>query len=377
MSASSEPDPESLIRSLAKASGRLTRQQEYQIDRAAEVCKDVMTGSVQNFITEAEHRPCSRTTSSDGTPIMVSHRVVGELPSGRVFQRSGRACHEFQVNISFYKCLDPSVKPRAWFRDPVPMTEGKTAAAEWSIVRSCGPTLREAGHAGMAVEHYAWDRAKFTALERMAKAHHNQAEFPAKDGVPKYMIDLSEFVVTTACACHDTNKAQEWGMMSEFRDRDLLRDVFVGIASIRNTWHQLTAHMCQWIGTVLTFAEPLSQMDEEKLCTVYEAMGVVPDMVETLGRVLQLRWAGGKLVVQRACATMPGFHVVSTVKQTLLACWRIQQFTESRWHTVGTSSQGVVIGLLTGLSGLVDYLAHDVGKGGATSMDGIASKMAA
>ena len=59
-------------------------------------------------------------------------------------------------------------------------------------------TLREAGHAGIAVEHYAWDRAKYTALARLSKAHHNRAEFPAKDGVPKYMMDLTEFVVQ----CH-------------------------------------------------------------------------------------------------------------------------------------------------------------------------------
>ena len=65
--------------------------------------------------------------------------------------------------------------------------------------------------------------------------------------------------------------------------------------------------------------------------------GVDSDMVDTFGRVLQLRFVDGQLVVQSACLDVPDFSVVGTVQQCLLSCWRIQKFTEGRWRTVGAS----------------------------------------
>ena len=47
------------------------------------------------------------------------------------------------------------------------------------------------------------------------------------------------------------------------------------------------------------------------------------------------------------------------VESTLMGCWSIRKFTESRWHTVGTSARGVVVGLMSGLPGLVDYLFNE------------------
>ena len=173
-----------------------------------EVGKATLASRVRRFVKECAHEPCRRSTSSDGTPITVSHRVEAELQHGCIIRRSGKACHEFQVGLSIYKCVDPDLHPRMSLREPMPMTHGKTAPAEWAICQASSLSLREAGHQGPAVEHYAWDRAKYTALARIAKAWHAREEFESSGGVSKQELELSQFVICTACACHDTNKAQ-------------------------------------------------------------------------------------------------------------------------------------------------------------------------
>ena len=161
--------------------------------------------------------------------------------------------------------MDPEVAPRILLREPVPMTEGKTAIAEFEIIKRDSITLREAGHLGPAVEHYAWGHAKYGALVRFAKAWHGSVDHAGRDGVSGRMLALTEFVVCTPCALHDCAKAMEWSMLNEFKDRELLRDCYVACESLRNAMGLVKKHLCQWIALRLDFVEPLASADVEGL----------------------------------------------------------------------------------------------------------------
>ena len=347
------------IRQFAKASGLIEWSEQRALNKVVEVAKGVMDGSIRRFASEVDGRPCSRSTASDGTPLTVSHRVAQELQHGCIIRRSGNACHEFQVGISVYKCLDPAVTPRMALREPMPMVHGKTAAAEWSICEAFSQSLRQAGHLGPAVEHYCWDRAKYSALARLAKAWHVREEFVGKGGVTKDVLELTQIVICTPCACHDTQKAQEWGMFSGFRDRDMLRDIFVACASVRNGWNLVSTHVASWVASRLRYTEPLDQEHVSRLELFWSTMGVLPEVATTMTDILQLRFVKGELRVSQSVLEIADFNVVGSVVGALLGCWRIQKFTESRWHTVGTSSRGLAIGLVTGLSDLVDYILQE------------------
>ena len=67
------------IRSLARASGHLDRAETREAHRVAEACKEMMEVGVRSFVASADGFPCSRTTSSDGTPVTVTHKVAAEL----------------------------------------------------------------------------------------------------------------------------------------------------------------------------------------------------------------------------------------------------------------------------------------------------------
>ena len=107
--------------------------------------------------------------------------------------------------------------------------------------------MRQAGHQGEALDHYCWDRAKFTALFRLVKAWHRSETFQPTVEMPCNFLQMTQFVVTTACCVHDVNKAGEWAQWGSFHDRDLLRDVFVAFESLRNSVNLIYDHMDEWI----------------------------------------------------------------------------------------------------------------------------------
>ena len=338
----------------------LTKPEERLCLKVGEVAKEVLARGVYRFAYQADQHPCSRTTQSDGTPITVTDRIREELGSGTVFMRRGRACHEFQVGCSYYRCAKLDVRPRILLREPVPMTAGKSAMSEWAILQRDSVSLRQAGHLGPAVEHYCWDRAKFSALTRIAKCFHAQERFPAAGGVSSKVLSLSQFVVTTGCSLHDVNKAQEWGMHAEFHNKEILRDCWVVCESLRNSLNLVKKCIGAWLAESVVFVDPLPATGVEEIRCLFTALGVEPEVVEFFTEVLELRFEGDKLLVSRACDTMPDLS--TQLQAYLLKGWSVNRFTESRWQTIGNCTRGLVVGLLTGLGGLLGYILNDTGE---------------
>lgn len=51
--------------------------------------------------------------------------------------------------------------------------------------------------------------------------------------------------------------------------------------------------------------------------------------------------------------------LLETISATLLAIWRFQKFTESRWLTVGSATRVLVRAVLLGLDGFYQFLQKD------------------
>ena len=74
---------------LSRCSGSLGVVEARKASRVAEVSKEVLHSGANRFVG-LDNQPCSQRTSSDGTPIAVSHHVAAELRSGTVYRRSGK-----------------------------------------------------------------------------------------------------------------------------------------------------------------------------------------------------------------------------------------------------------------------------------------------
>ena len=78
-----------LVGEMSRCSGSLGVVEGRKASRVAEVPKEVLHPGA-NRLVGLDSQPCSQSTSSDGTPITVSHHVAAELRSGTVYRRNGK-----------------------------------------------------------------------------------------------------------------------------------------------------------------------------------------------------------------------------------------------------------------------------------------------
>ena len=92
-------------------------------------------------------------------------------------------------------------------RGPLPLTEGKTAMAFFSVALDFVPTLRQMGHRGIAVQCYAFDRACQSALAKYFQQRHQLVapgfggEVAGARGLA--LLELMEWAASVPCSIHD------------------------------------------------------------------------------------------------------------------------------------------------------------------------------
>ena len=201
----------------------------------------------QAFVSSAGQRPMLSSKSCDGTPITVVHRQTRHQPTGKAVRSQGKQCVEFLVQNQFLRC---DMGPDGWqsrvlLAEPTPLWRGKSVPAILSAARRDWRTLRSLGHCGCAVEHYCWDRAGITALDRdTRKWHLVQPLPPLPMHIAPEVARLTEFVVVTACALHDAQNAFKWALWKQFVEKELTRDIYIGIESLRKSADLLPFHNC-------------------------------------------------------------------------------------------------------------------------------------
>ena len=145
-------------------------------------------------------------------------------------------------------------------RDPLPLHKGKGAWPLFSAGVEFLPKLCDLGHSGISIYHFAFDRALHDSLVRHFKEHfsfwarHTQSPSSTvvAGGTP---TPLLQWVLGTGCACHDTHNAFKWGMHQQFQNLELLKELYIAIESIRNSYGLLVRYMPKWLLQKLKFVE--------------------------------------------------------------------------------------------------------------------------
>eukprot|EP00975_Prorocentrum_lima_P056646 11882005-Prorocentrum_lima.AAC.1 len=131
-------------------------------------------------------------------------------------QSTGRQTSEFLVKNQFGRTVLASgqVETRVLLQEPDIMGKSTSALEIWQSSFKDWLRLRDLGHHGCAIEHYAFDRKGISALEKMARQWHSmkalETQPPADSLVSAEILRLTEFVVCTPCACHDAQNAFKW-----------------------------------------------------------------------------------------------------------------------------------------------------------------------
>ena len=353
-----------LVRRLAKAGTDLDVADTRLAHQTAEIGKATMRLSVLAFVTACAGTPAARSTSSDGTPISVKSTRHGVGPSGS-FVRTGRESHEFLVSHSLYRGhnqTSDTLQTVMNVNDAQPLTWGKSTPAQFEAMILGLKSLRQLGHTGIAVEHYIWDSAGIGALSRQCKQWHSfMAECWGDEscaGTCADMLWLLEWIFVGPCAAHIAQTAFEWGLWSEFHDKDLFRDAYITIEALRNSFDLLVRHLGIWLATVISFVPALDSDAVNDLHELWVTLGLDPDLALHFAETLQLRWQNGRLLVAdviRDC------QPTTLVYNAFLAILRLRPFTSSRWLSMGGSARTLVSLLIVGLPDLVRYIRDETG----------------
>ena len=110
------------------------------------------------------------------------------------------------------------------------------------------------GHRGIAVAHYTFDRACFSAMRRLLEAHHELLAGSFVGGGSPAHLALQEWEVFTGCALHDAHNSLKWSLHGHFRDAELMKDVFITIAPLRNSFDLILPFLPAWLVEHLEFA---------------------------------------------------------------------------------------------------------------------------
>ena len=356
------PPPHNVAQELARFAQIALKTDKQDVRRMACLCeagKHVMELQVCQLVVAAGTSPCLMCYSSDGTPLSTKQRTKTKVTEHVTITREGRRGHELLTQHAFYRYIDHMgvAHSAVLLRDPLPLIHGKAAWALFSCGADWAKTLRQRGHRGIAIQHYSFDRAGYSALQRMFRQRHIQQapQFgEAASGTSSVLLNLQEWVVSSGCALHDSHNALKWALHQQFCNAELMKGLYVVIESLRNSYGQLMAQLGKWILRSLQFVPDDNLPSEEALAILWTALGLDPVLVEVLSSTLRLRWKDGRLQVAASCLKLP--DVMETVSSSLLGVWHFKRFSDSRWITVGCSCRTLIAGLLTGLGSLVDLV---------------------
>ena len=165
------------------------------------------------------------------------------------------------VKNQFLRTLMPGrAVARVLLRAPQLLSNGKSARAIFETCKKHWRSLREMGHAGCAVEHYCYDRCGLIAHERLWRQWHAESSRSfgslCEHATPE-VLRLTEFFVFTACAAHDAQSSFRWAMHRWISDKDLLRDVYVCIESLRKSVDLIRGYLAEWVAARISFVEEL------------------------------------------------------------------------------------------------------------------------
>ena len=167
-----------LLKQLAQCSYTLDSNQRWELKVLTEAGKAVLEDGARQLVRDAGGLPLLCYRSCDGTPLSVHFRKSVELkfgPAGsKKRQISGKSAKEILVKNEFLRCQFPGGKwvTKIALKEPVSLDFDKSVPSILAVCAREWLTLRQRGHAGPAVEHYVFDRAGYTALERITRQMH-------------------------------------------------------------------------------------------------------------------------------------------------------------------------------------------------------------
>lgn len=341
-----------------RTAAALDINEAHHVARLCESGKQLLKQKVFDFVEQAGGSPILMHYSADGTRLKARDRRSVQLGGKKVLCQGERS-DEYLVQHMFWRRTDMLGKAQtvALLQDPQPLTEGTTTNCIFSAAKEFIVYPRDIGHTGISVIHYAFDRGLYSSMVKMLRKYEQHLQASAAPPVAKRVSamhmanrELLVWQVECGCAMHDTHNAVKWALPELFfQDKELLKDLYIIVSSMRNTFGYFHDCIHQWVAVHLQYVEDEQLPPTEALQELWVAMRVDEELADELVG-LRLSWSGGRL---RIAASQVDRADIGTIASALLSLWRFSFFVDSRWLSVGKSSRSVVCALLTGFDDMM------------------------
>ena len=313
----------------------------------------------RQLVAAAGGAPVLISYSSDGTPVSTKKRATAKSSSNLVVSTQGRGTDEYLVQHAFVRYIDAGGQHHSTvvLKDPLPLTNGKSAWALYACAVNFMETARAMGHLGVSVVHYAFDRGAYSALARHLSHRHQldaasrASHSSSSAAVSSRVLELTEWVICTPCSLHDTHNSLKWSLHAQIGNTEVLKDCFLVIEALRKSADLLHRHLGGWLQDRLRFVPEEDLPAPEHLYELWTSLGVEHEAANILATELRLQWKGGNLEVSETAAQIT--NIVGQVSFVLLSVWRFKAFSDSRWVSVGCSCRALATSLLTGIDSFV------------------------
>ena len=130
------------------------------LQKLCEAVKAYMVSKAARLVSKAGTMPVLVSYASDGTPLRVRQRMALSVGAGSTSAAKGKATEEYLVQVAFLRYIDIHGQSHSTvvMREPLALTNGKTAMALCVAGRGLVPYARAQGHVGVLIANYSFDR---------------------------------------------------------------------------------------------------------------------------------------------------------------------------------------------------------------------------
>ena len=358
------------LQQVAKAGTCLDRNGVRRLYRLVLAAKTCLRARAHQLLDGHPGCPCLVQYSCDCTPVRTKQTTTVGQHQAQIKRRkiSGHQTQEFLVQQVFVTiCSAPGdLHHSVLLADPLALRHGKSMPALLAVALQCPGLHFLCGSPRIKVFHQVHDRAMSQSF-RTALAAGVPLQSRSQVGMPGVAeADPGDahadclWHSTVGCACHDAHNALRWAVQLSQGEPDLVKNIFLGLATVRKLFFTMVGFMDRWLPLVAEGVDAHSLPMSATLEAAYSLFGADEEQVKVLVSA-RLHWTPdlGRLLVHQDFLAQP--DAVSQISAVLLDIWRFPAFSASRWVTFGTSAKRFALAVMTGMMSLVEYVVQQGG----------------
>ena len=218
---------------LCRVSQVLTPQQEQRLPAIVEAVLAHLRDKALARIAKSQGQPVLYGYSADSTPLK-SKAVLVYSKDGHTTYRHGYSLCECLFNRGFIITKDPATqeeKTAVVLSNVLNLSAGKNAGNYWAAASRFFSLLRKVGHRHISIHGFTRDRGILFSVELFLRQRHSAYYRPGLGPQPSagedpMMLELTDWWVSTGCACHDLQNAFGWGIGAHLSVQGF-RDIYI------------------------------------------------------------------------------------------------------------------------------------------------------